>query len=74
MNLLYPVSQLTMLRTRLRQNPEATGVILTSDELVDIIGELLESSDSNAVLIGKPSNKIFMIDGRTIEVKLECVG
>lgn len=70
MKLTYPMSQLTALRTRLRENPEATGVTLTSDELVDIISDLLTANDANAVLIGNSSHRIFRIDDRTIEVKL----
>lgn len=70
MKLIFPESQLDKLRYRLRENPEANGVQLTSDELVDIMSSLLEDEDSNAVLIGNRSNRIFMIDGRTIKVDL----
>lgn len=72
MRLQFPMSKLTELRTNLRANPDATGVVLTHAEFADVIGELLDAGDTNAALIGGMHRKTFQIDSRTIEVTLEA--
>ena len=69
MRLQFPISTLSALRTELRSNPTATGVVLTQAELIDVVDELLQTGDSNAVLLGnKP--RTFSIDARSIEVSI----
>ena len=72
MRLEFPVSTLSTLRAKLRQNPEATGVVVTQDELIDLVDELLANGDSNAVLLGAKPRRMFMIDNRTIHVSVEA--
>jgi len=72
MRLEFPVSTLSTLRAKLRQNPEATGVVVTQDELIDLVDELLADGDSNAILLGAKPQRMFMIDNRTIQVSVEA--
>jgi hypothetical protein len=68
MRLIFPESQLIKMRHSLRANPDATGVELTSAELVDIYDELLANEDSNCVLIS--GHREFHIDGRKIKIEV----
>lgn len=72
MRLQFPVSMLSILRSELRQNPSATGVVLTKSELIDVVDELLQNGDGNAALLACPK-RIFIIDGREIQVTIEAV-
>ena len=70
MKLIFPESQLTKALDKIRDNPTATGLLVTHAELNAMYDELLATGNSQCVLISGNDKKLH-VDGRWIEIKVE---